>query len=156
MAIKAFSFARFANISSIQSASPEQLDLVPEDFNNSIRWNAGHILAISESLLKHSERYVPVLPPAYKDFFFMGTSPKDWKEDPPSIEDILVMSAKQVESIQKLFENDAHSPLKQPFELKGHTFDNLTEIISFITFHEGLHLGAIRTLLKATSSFSNQ
>lgn len=150
MAIKAFSFARYANIASLKAARSEQLDLIPDGFNNSIRWNAGHLLVIAESILRHAEHYRPILPSAYKSFFFMGTNPADWKEDPPSVEEIIEFSAKQVQAIQTLFEQDINTPLKKPFEMKGHSFNNFTELLSFISYHEGLHFATTKALLKAT------
>ncbi|GAE36755.1 DinB family protein [Halalkalibacter akibai] len=150
MAVKAFSFARFANISGLQAATPEQLDTVPVGFSNSIRWNAGHVLVIAESILRHSEKYEPVLPSNYKDFFFMGTSPADWKDEPPSVSELEELSAKQVQAVQDLVENHLDSPLKKAFEIRGRSFDTVSELVSFISYHEGLHFATIKALLKAT------
>ncbi|WP_332692472.1 DinB family protein [Halalkalibacter lacteus] len=151
MTIIAFSFARFAITSSLQAVTVNQLDTIPEGFNNSIRWNAGHVLVIAESILSHLEHYEKTLPPHYKEFFHKGTSPADWKSEPPAISEIVELSDRQLQAAQTLVENHTDIPLEKPFELRDHLFSTVPDLLSFLSFHEGLHFTAIKILLKTTT-----
>ncbi|WP_078429437.1 DinB family protein [Alkalihalobacterium alkalinitrilicum] len=150
MATTAFTFARSANLQVLQAAKEHQLDAIPEGFNNSIRWNAGHVLVIAENVLSHSDHYEPVLPSLYKTLFDMGTSPSGWTEEPPSVVEIVEMSKKQLEAVQKLSQNYGDTTFSKPFVLFGTSFDNVSDAVGFISFHEGLHFTAIKSLLKKT------
>ncbi|WP_216831471.1 DinB family protein [Alkalihalobacterium elongatum] len=150
MALTAFTFARFANIQVLNAAKEHQLDAIPEGFNNSIRWNAGHVLVIAESVLRHSEHYEPVLPSLYKKLFDMGTKPSEWTEEAPSVAEIVEMSQKQIEAVQKLSSEHGNATFAKPFVLFGTSFDNVSDALSFISFHEGLHFTTTKYLLKKT------
>ncbi|OLO26251.1 hypothetical protein BTR23_23680 [Alkalihalophilus pseudofirmus] len=150
MATIAFTFARSANLQVLQAAKEHQLDAIPEGFNNSIRWNAGHVLVIAENVLSHSEHYEPVLPSLYKTLFDMGTSPSEWTEEPPSVTEIVEMSKKQLEAISKLNRDYGDITFSKPFVLFGSTFDNVSDAVSFLSFHEGLHFTTKKYLLKNT------
>ena len=113
MTFSPFAFGRSANIHMLTSAEPTKIDTIPDGFNNSIRWNAGHVLVIAERILRHSEHYEHVIPSHYETFFHKGTSPSDWTDEPPTAEEISELSSKQLESAKRLYENHADSPLNE-------------------------------------------
>lgn len=148
MSFTGFSFARNANLQMLKAADDKQLDTIPEGFNNSIRWNAGHVLVIVEKVLSHSDSYENVLPGTFFDYFDMGTNPADWKGTPPSPSEIEAVSGKQLQAIEKLLA--AETELTKPFELLGVSFTNLTDVMAFLSFHEGMHFTTIKTYLALT------
>ncbi|WP_209125136.1 DinB family protein [Alkalihalobacillus sp. BA299] len=150
MAITAFTFARSANLQVLNAAKEHQLDAVPDGFNNSIRWNAGHVLVVAENVLSHSEHYEPVLPSLYKKLFNKGTRPSEWVEEPPSATEIVEMSQKQLEAVQKLSRDHGDTIFTNPFEIFGSTFDNVSDVLNFLSFHEGIHFTTKKYLLKKT------
>ncbi|MFV8830020.1 DinB family protein [Alkalihalobacterium sp. APHAB7] len=150
MAVTAFTFARSANIQVLNAAKEHQLDAVPEGFNNSVRWNVGHVLVIAETVLRHSEHYEPVLPSLYKRLFDMETRPSEWTEEPPSVAEVMEMSQKQLKAVQKLNSEHGDTTFAKPFVLFGTTFDNVSDALAFISFHEGLHYSTCKYLLKKT------
>lgn len=48
-------------------------DQKPEGFNNTIRWNTGHILTTTDALFG-----LKMLPENYRELFWQGTKPADW------------------------------------------------------------------------------
>ncbi|NEU30854.1 DinB family protein [bacterium LRH843] len=148
MSYSPFAFARTAIMNVLESASTEQVDAIPDGFNNSIRWNAGHTLVIAEKVLSHSEHYEHVLPEHYKAFFDKGTSPRDWTDHAPSASEIADYSTKQLQSAKKLFDEHADLPLANAFNLRGNIFSTVPDLLSFLSYHEGLHYGAIKLLNK--------
>ncbi|WLR51025.1 DinB family protein [Bacillus tianshenii] len=148
MALSGFSFARGAVLQVLNAAKEEQVDQVPEGFNNSIRWNAGHVIVIAESVLSHSEAYNKVMPEQFREYFGMGTSPADWKYDPPTVEEIEEVSTKQLQSIQELLKEQTE--LTKPFEIRGTSFTKLNDVLAFLSFHEGMHFTTMKTYLGLT------
>lgn len=148
MAFSAFTFARSATMHVLGSAAANQIDTIPDGFKNSIRWNAGHVLVIAESVLRHSEYYERVLPSYYKTLFNKGTSPADWTDKPPTVKEISEQSIRQLAAAQSLFASHENSPLTKVFELRGQTFTTVPDLFSFLSFHEGMHYSTANWLLK--------
>lgn len=148
MTYSPFAFARFTNMQTLAAAKETQVDTIPDGFNNSLRWNAGHVLVIAENVLRHSDHYEQVIPSHYETFFHKGTSPADWTDEPPTVEEIAELSSKQLASAKNLFDKHKDVPLMSAFKIRGETFSTIPEILSFLSFHEGLHCHALRLLLK--------
>ena len=147
-----FEFARTAIINILKSTDLNQVDVIPSGFNNSIRWNAGHALVIADKILKHSSHFDHHVPDHYSTFFDMGTKPAEWKQEPPSVEEIIDMSNQQLTETKKLLENHWDSPLTSPFDLRGNLFSTVPELVGFITYHEGMHFDASKLILRAIKS----
>ncbi|TWI58010.1 DinB family protein [Halalkalibacter nanhaiisediminis] len=152
MTYSPFAFARSANMQILAAAKETQVDTIPDGFNNSLRWNAGHVLVIAESVLRHSDHYEQVIPSHYETFFHKGTSPADWTDEPPTVEEIAELSSKQLASAKNLFENHADAPIAKAFELRGEAFSTVPDLISFLSFHEGLHCNTMRMQYKKTKA----
>lgn len=148
LTITSFQFARFANMQTLHTTEASELDQIPTGYNNSLRWNVGHVITMAENLLSLSEHYTPTLPSHYSALFNMGTSPKEWTEEPPTAEDLIQQSKKQLEAVEALIENHADKPLVKNFELYGFEFTTPADLLSFICFHEGIHQGTIKAIKK--------
>lgn len=151
MAIVAFSFARQAVMNAFKNASNEQIDAVPEHFNNNIRWNVGHLLVVADQVLQLIPEYDHTLPNEFNDFFKPGTSPASWENSPPSVEQLIELLNGQLQAVETIFnENDPHATLATPFDLRGTKFSTINEIVGFLTYHEGLHYQTIKLLARLT------
>jgi len=150
MSITAFKFARSANHFIFTGATPEQLDLIPEGFNNSVRWNFGHVLVIADRVLSLTDHYTTVLPERYTALFNMGTSPKDWDGDIPSLEELVDYSSKQLTAAANLYEQHGTETLAKPFNLRGTEFHTVVDLLAFLSFHEGAHYEKSKILATIT------
>ncbi len=151
MAYLPFAFARAAIINVLNGAESEQVDAIPENFNNNIRWNAGHALVVADRILHHAEQYGHTIPSHFKEFFSMGTSPADWKEEPPSVAEISRLSKEQLEATAKLVDTcDIQAKLENVFDLRGTKFSTISELLGFLAYHEGMHYDTTKLLLRIT------
>ncbi|WAA08887.1 DinB family protein [Fervidibacillus albus] len=144
MSMYTLKYARNRLMKVLTAATDEQLDFVPDGFNNSIRWNAGHVMVIADRIFSHIKQYTPVLPAHYISFFDMGTKPADWSEPPPSVEEIIAYSSKQMTAIEKIYQHPEQWQLKKPFENRGTVFQTYQDILSFVIFHEGMHFQTMK------------
>lgn len=148
MSITAFKFSRAGLIQTLSAVDPESVDIIPEGFNNSIRWNAGHILSAADNMLALISDYQRLLPTTYSDFFKIGTSPRDWSTEPPEWSEMLDYIKRQTEQVENLFNRNEKPTLLNPLEIRGISFATVEEVLAFINGHEGLHHGTIKAYLR--------
>jgi len=127
---------------------PEEIsDLMPKGFNNTIRWNFGHIAFIQEKLVFGLLGEEMNIPKDYEGFFGSGTKPVEWKEAPPSFTEIAEVLEKQKTRIQDFLQGRLLEKLPTPFTNRGGiTFYTVGEVFLFSFYHEALHIETIKRL----------
>lgn len=122
-------------------------DIIPNGFNNNIRWNFGHIAVIQEQLAFEALGGEIELPNEFVTYFAAGTSPKDWDKGVPSLEDIRSVLTEQNSRIQSQLQGRLNEEL--PSTLRINRLISLTTVaqtLQFSLFHEGMHVETIKTL----------
>lgn len=120
---------------------PEEVsDLIPEGFNNNIRWNFGHIAFVQEKLVFGILGEEMNIPKDYEQFFGAGTKPAEWQETPPSLTEIVEILTEQKTRIKDFLPGRLHEKLPTPFTNRGGvTFYTVGEAFLFSFYHEALH-----------------
>ncbi len=113
--IRTFRDLRAQTLALAESTSIEIVDIVPEGFNNSIRWNLGHILVAWDHGIfpKLGEGWR--IPEHYHYLFPKGTRPSDWTTEPPAYSEILEKLRGQVDDIISASTGKLDNPIAQPF-----------------------------------------
>lgn len=148
-----YDLIRGMTVAMLASIDEETADIIPENFNNNIRWNLGHILLCQDFLLFGPEGVQ--LPPAYGALFAPATKPANWQGDIPSLETLSAQLKEQSARIKEALQDRLNEPLPQPFQLgdKG-TIYTYGEMLTFTLFHEGMHMGCISGLRKGIAAGS--
>lgn len=130
--------------------TPEQVNRIPQGFNNNIIWNCAHVISVQQSLAY----YLFGLPMRMeKDFvkkFTANTKPEEIYTD----EFIVFTGQKLLETSVWMQEDigENHPVMKTPFNTAIKVeLNKMDETLSFINYHEGLHLGVITSLIKKVS-----
>ncbi|MGD6843314.1 DinB family protein [Bacillus infantis] len=132
---------------SLKRIPEEAADFIPDGFNNSIRWNFGHIVYIQEKIAFLLLKEKSGLPATYEELFSAGTSPRTWKQEPPSLREIAGIMADQKDRILQLMPGRLEETLPEPFTNKaGITFHTTGEAFLFSFYHEALHMEAIKKI----------
>ncbi len=133
---------------------PEEVsDLIPEGFNNNIRWNFGHIAFVQEKLVFGLLGEEMNIPEDYEQLFGAGTRPAEWKETPPSFTEISEILAEQKTTIKDFLQGRLHENLPTPFTNRGGiTFYTVGEAFLFSFYHEAIHIETIKRLNRSISS----
>jgi DinB superfamily len=146
---------RASFIGMTKNLSIEQMNLVPEGFNNNIIWNFGHIIVVQQGLC-----YGLAGLPQNVDKSLVIKYKKD------SIPNTFI-SAEEFETLKALsvslidtFEADIAKGIfptnYQPFmTLLGVEIDGLEKAIAFNAYHEGLHYGYAMSLKRAVKLMGN-
>lgn len=131
----------------ITETSKEQLLQIPEGFRNNIWWNIAHVV-VTEQLLLYKFSGVPMkIDEELAAKFRKGTVP-DGTADDDEIEKITDLLLSTVEWAKKDYENGVFKEYNEYTTSAKVTLSNVEDAIAFVTFHEGLHRGAVIALQK--------
>lgn len=141
---------RGLTLKKLESVPDSLVDRVPPGFNNSIRWNFGHIAFIQGRLVYEVMGEDAGLPAAFRECFAAGTSPAGWAGDPPGMEEIRAVLLGQPEQILENRRGRLDESLPEPFTNRmGVTFRTAGETLLFSFYHEALHLETIKRILNS-------
>ncbi len=139
---KQIKLARDWTIEVSESIGQEIVSVKPKGFNNTIHWQIGHILTMTEHFLYEIPDNINHLPKEYLVLFGSNTSPNDWKGDIPSV-DILVLQLKeQLIRIKEIPVSKFNQALVKPI----HRFETFGDCAAFSVLHEVLHIGKIEEM----------
>jgi len=141
--------ARQLVIGSTQAIPEEIYDMTPAGFNNTIRWNVGHIATMLNWFLSAGPALNTKLPESYVGLFMSGTKPADWTAAPPSKEELIQYLSLQLDDLSRFNHESLIMPLDVPFEMGPLKFATAGEVFNFAFIHEAVHLGVISSLVKA-------
>lgn len=141
---------RARTMKAIDAIDSKIVDIMPPNFNNTIRWHIGHILFTQESLLFRRSGEPLGLPEAYEQWFGNGTKPADWVGMPPSITELVDQLQHQTGRIKECFSGRLEQQVPKAFL----AMETIGEILLFSNYHEGAHMGnvnAMKRLIEANS-----
>ncbi|MFC4617151.1 DinB family protein [Camelliibacillus cellulosilyticus] len=139
-----FTFARKNTLKELDATSEAIADKMAEGFSNNIRWNFGHIVTVTESIVCRLAGATSELPGNYMTLFASGTSPKDWQGEVPSLKELREQLEKQMARIQNTFYDKLDNKTVEDFL----GLETVRDAILFAIYHEGMHLGTIKGLKK--------
>jgi len=131
----------------INHLSVEQLNKIPEGFNNNIIWNLGHMIAAQQGIC-YMRAGLPVrvsdeLFHAYKS----GTKPEGFV-DAEGVEEIKQLLFTTLDQLEADFDNGIFTNYTSFITRYDIPLSSIDEAIAFLPFHEGLHIGYIMSLRK--------
>jgi uncharacterized damage-inducible protein DinB len=140
---------RGMTLKAMENVTEEQADIRPKGFNNTLRWQFGHILTV-QSMLPANYADVPSnLPAHYPGLFANGTKPADWTQTPPSLDELRNLLREQTAYIMGQLENRLDEPITKEFVRYDVAMTTVAELLNYTLFHEGNHNGAIGGLKHA-------
>ncbi|MGP4081546.1 DinB family protein [Pseudalkalibacillus sp. R45] len=135
-------------IQQVQSIPEELFDVQPDPFNNTIRWNVGHIAFVNEYFLSLGLSIDSRLPDHYAQLFKPGTQPDDWSDIPPTKEELLQNLTRQLSSYSDIDPSVFDKQMDPPIDLGPLKLETFGEVFNFATVHESMHFSSISSLLK--------
>jgi len=128
--------------------SLEQLNKVPEGFNNNLFWNIAHVVVTQQLLVYGLSGLDKNIPDEWIALYKKGTSTqrnateKELEQLKKFLLSTIVQTEKDIEA--SLFKSYSSYMTSTGFELKS-----IEDAFHFNNFHEGIHLGYILALKKA-------
>lgn len=145
--IEIISKTRSFLLDQLKDLTTEQLNKVPEGFNNNIIWNLGHLIAAQQGVCYIKAGVAPRIDEEFINTFKSGTKPER------------TFSAAEIDNIKNLLFSTLDQ-LKEDYNhhiFGGYTawtvrygveVTSIDDAITFLPFHEGLHSGCTTALKK--------
>lgn len=148
--IDLFKYSRTASLIALSKVEDKYLDVQPEGYPNTIRWNAGHVYVTVEEYLNKADHDYEIANPKWFDYFLDGTRPSEWPEEGvPSMQEILDALKEQETRVETYFKDKLDQPASEDHVIRTINLDSPDAAIQFCTWHEGIHLGVIKSLILA-------
>lgn len=137
---------RERTIKQVENVPESQRDIVPTGFNNSLRWQLGHIITISDGVIFGFAGMESKIPASYAKLFRNGTKPADWQEEPPHWDILIQQLREQYHALQETL----HDKLGEPVAVKDNfaKAETIGDLVQLNMTHENLHLGMITAMVK--------
>ncbi len=131
----------------LETHTLEQLNTIPEGFNNNLIWNIAHIIVVQQMLVYRLAGLPMIISDQMVEKYKKGTKPEHQvtEAEVTEIKGLIFKTIDQtrVDFDKKLFANFSEYPTSTGFVIK-----NILDAMAFNYFHEALHLGVIMTLKK--------
>jgi len=125
----------------------EQLNKIPEGFNNNLFWNIAHVVVTQQLLVYKLSGLPMVVSDEMVEKYRKGTKPEQdaTQEEAEEIKELLFDTLHKLEEDYNngIFVNYQEYPTSTGYVLKS-----ATGAIEFNNFHEGLHLGIMMSIRK--------
>lgn len=136
----------------IESNTLEDLNKIPENFNNNIIWNIGHIV-VTEQILAYKLSGLEVSISQE----MINKYRKDSKPETPvtqaEVDEIKGLLTATIEKTKANYDAGVFKTYNEyTVSTTGNTLTNIDDALQFIMLHEGLHYGYVLALLKAIKS----
>jgi hypothetical protein len=135
----------------VETISEDLFDVQPSPFNNTIRWNIGHIISTLDGMIFKRITQASKLPAGFADFYKGGTKPSDWVSTPHSKDELIEFLKQQFSDLNETFADKLDEPLPEPVQIRVYTFSTVAELIGFAFVHENLHSTTIANYNKLVS-----
>ncbi|MDH6656855.1 UNVERIFIED_ORG: hypothetical protein J3A77_006064 [Bacillus sp. PvP124] len=115
LVFKQFKVAKDYFIRNVESISKEVANVQPDGFNNTIHWHVGHVLTFTEQLMFGFPEKTTYFPANYIELFGNGTKPADWKDEVPSLDELIIQLKDQSIRLQQIPNEQLKATLEKPF-----------------------------------------
>jgi hypothetical protein len=128
----------------VEGCPENKRNVVLEGFKNSLHWQIGHVLTVTEFHVFGLSEQTLLLPANYQTFFAYGTKPADWQEEPPAWDLLIAQLKEQHNRIRESLKDKLEVSVKENF-LKAET---IGELIVSTVLHLVNHVGINSAMLK--------
>lgn len=149
MVLRQVEVVRAITLQKLESITEDVADIMPKGFNNTIRWNVGHILIVQDQLASNFAGLPSQLSPEFVTLFGNRTRPSEWKVEPPTMQTLSYELKKQTDYIKESLGNRLQEKVIKPFVRLGFEMETIGEILVFSLHHEGMHTGVIYAIQRA-------
>ncbi len=145
--IKQLKFARESTLEYVKDMDDRWMELIPENLNNHINWNLGHIYIALEKFAFKLTGEKTHFPKDFIELYSPGTSPRNWTNETPKKSDLFPLLQKQMERVEVSLPDKIDLQNKEAYTTSaGLRIATVGECLSFCIYHEGMHFGAIKTI----------
>jgi hypothetical protein len=131
----------------LEGFSLEQLNEIPKGFNNNIIWNLGHMIAAQQGICYKRAGLNTFIDEDFFQAYKPDSKPTSFvdQEGLEHIKELLFSSLEQLRSDYQANKFSGYTAFTTRY---GIALSSVDDAISFLPFHEGLHIGCIMAMRK--------
>lgn len=129
-------------LETVEMMTDEQAEIIPDGFNNNIRWNLGHLYLDQFLWIEALTKEVSPISKQFNQWFGFGTTPANFTEETPSSHELKELLSAQPQELLEKYRNELDKEYP-PIDMGMHTIE---QVLIRTIFHEGMHLQAINDL----------
>lgn len=131
----------------IENFSLEQLNAIPEGFNNNLIWNIAHIVVTQQRLVYKFSGLPLTISDEIFEKYKGGTKPNGAVSQ-AEVEEIRSLLFETIDQTEADFNNAIFNNYQEYTTSIGLTIASIEEAISFNNYHEALHTGVMMSIRK--------
>ncbi len=131
----------------LEKYTPEQLNHIPEGFNNNLIWNIGHVIVAQQGLVYKSTGHTMQISDTLFDTYKPGTFPSG-KTTPQEIEQLRELLVGVMDQTESDYQKGKFTVFHERTTGTGFHLATVEDAIVFNNYHEGLHLGMMMSIRK--------
>jgi len=135
----------FKNI--LDSYTLDQLNAIPDGFNNSIFWNIKHIVITQQLLIYKLSGTAMLVSQKEVEGFQKGSKPL-YGADADDLNLLKEQLFSTLEQVKEDYKNGKFKNYNEYTVTTKSTLTNVEEALEFNNFHEGIHLGYVLALMR--------
>ena len=136
----------------LEKTSLDDLNKIPQGFNNNIIWNIGHIV-VTQQLLAYKLSGLPmIVSDSMVAKYMKDTKPEGFVEQ-QEVDEIKQLLFSTIEKTKEDFNHSVFKNFQEyTVSTTGNVLSNIDDSFQFILFHEGMHLGYVMALFRAVKN----
>ncbi|SMD34654.1 DinB superfamily protein [Reichenbachiella faecimaris] len=125
----------------------EQLNQIPEGFNNNLIWNLGHIIVAQQGLIYKGSGLDPYISQELSARYQPGTKPEA-KVKQQEVDELRGLLTSLIDKTESDFKKGIFKSYKERTTATGFHLASIEDAFEFNNYHEALHLGAMMAIRK--------
>jgi hypothetical protein len=131
----------------LDNYSLEQLNKIPQGFNNNIIWNAAHCVAVQQALVYKLSGLPTIVSKEFILKYSKGAKPEG-DVSQTEVDEIKTLLSTTLHQTQKDFDDHIFVNFHEYTTSLGNTIKDINGALEFNNYHEGLHTGVIMSIRK--------
>jgi hypothetical protein len=131
----------------LENYSLEQLNKIPQGFNNNIIWNAAHCVAVQQALVYKLSGLPTMVSKEFLMKFAKGAKPEgDVSQE--EVDEIKTLLSTTLQQTKQDYNDSVFVNFQEYTTSLGNTIRDINGALEFNNYHEGLHTGVIMSIRK--------
>ena len=131
----------------LQQYSIEQLNKIPDGYNNNVIWNIGHIVVVQQMLVYKLSGLPMVVSDEFVEKYKKGTRPEATILQ-PEIDALQSLLFDTINQTKADFNSGVFRTYQEFTSMSGFTMKNVEDAMAFNYYHEGVHTGMMMGIRK--------
>ena len=125
----------------------DQLNTIPEGYNNNLIWNIAHIIVVQQMLVYKLSGLPMMISDEMVEKYKKGTKPEHIASQ-AEVDEIQLLLMETINQTESDLENKIFSNYQEYPTSAGIVLKSASDAIAFNDFHEGMHIGVIMSIRK--------